>query len=396
MISIYREYFNQNFSTAKYTEFLALLTRNYPSLSAKLSETPVFIPPDLREQLIAAGEEIIKFICQPDFKMLTADAIPEEWYVPNENDHPHFMAFDFGICKDEDGRLVPRLIEMQGFPSLFAFQSQMSNCYKEAFELGKLADFSPYFRGMTEKQYFALLKEVIIGAHAPDEVAMMDIDPPNQKTAIDFLMTAEKLGLRVLSLTDIFKEGNQLFYLKNGCKIRLKRIYNRLIFDEVKDRQHLFNSGFDPRESIDIEWITHPNWFYRISKYTLPFLKNEFVPDTHFLNTLESVPADLENYVLKPLFSFAGKGVIINVSLQDIKSISDPQNWILQKKVSYEPVIKSPDGSLKAEIRLLYIWPDGAEPRLCINLVRLSRGEMIGVNYNSDRSWAGSTIGLMD
>jgi len=396
MIGPYRTYFNQHFTRAKYKNFLKLVNGDYPPLTIRLAETPVFIPQDLKDQLIAAGEEIIKFIERPDFKALTAAAIPPEWQVPDENDHPHFMAFDFGICKDKTGRLVPRLIEMQGFPSLYAFQAHLSASYINGYELDKMAALSPYFHGMNEQQYIDLLKKVIVGDHAPEEVALMDIDAPNQKTAIDFWITGKHLGISILSLTDIFKEGNQLFYHKEGKKIRLKRIYNRLIFDEISTRQNLFKSSFDPREQLDVEWITHPNWFYRISKFTMPFLKNKFVPDTYFLNTLESIPEDLENYVLKPLFSFSGKGVIIDIRRSDISQITDPQNWILQKKVNYEPVIRSPEGLVKTEIRLLYLWPDGERPQLCINLARLSKGKMIGVSYNTAAEWVGGTVGLMD
>lgn len=396
MISTYREYFNLNFSKLKYATFLHILRDDYHPLTVRFAETPVFIPADLKDQLIAAGEEILELIRQPDFKKLTEKAIPEEWMVPNENGHPHFLAVDFGICKDETGRLVPRLIEMQGFPSLYAFQPHMADCYKKAFELDEMAELTPFFNGISEDQYFSLLKKVIVGPYKPEEVALMDVDAPNQKTSIDFYITQKHLGIRVLSLTDIFKEGNQLFYKEEGRKIRLKRIYNRLIFDEVSSRQELFKLSFDPREPLDIEWITHPNWFYRISKFTLPFLKSEFVPETHFLNELEELPEDLENYVLKPLFSFAGKGVIIDIGPDDLENIPDPENWILQKKVVYEPVIKSPDGLVKTEIRLLYIWPDGEEPQLCMNLARLSRGKMIGVSYNTDADWVGGTVCLMD
>lgn len=396
MISAFRDYFNRHFTKDKYAEFLHELEKDYPAVSIRFAETPIFIPTAFKEKLITAGEEILKLIRQPDFKELTERAIPEKWAVPNENDHPHFLAFDFGVCKDENGELVPKLIEMQGFPSLFAFQAHLANTYKKVYELENAGELTPYFNGLDDQQYIELLKKVIIGPHDPQEVALMDIDAPNQKTAIDFFVTADYLGIPILSLTDIFQEGDQLFYKNEGEKIRLKRIYNRLIFDEVEDKMELFKLSFDPREPLDIEWITHPNWFYRISKFTLPFLKNEFVPETYFLNKLDKVPADLENYVLKPLFSFAGIGVIIDVTLADIEAIADPENWILQQKVNYEPVIRAPDGLVKAEIRLLYIWPDGEEPQLCINLARLSRGKMIGVRYNSDFDWVGGTVGLME
>ena len=396
MVSAYREYFNRGFSKEKYTEFLRALVDNYPPVSIRFAETPIFISEDFRDQLIAAGDEIIKFILQPDFKDLTASAIPPEWKVPNENQHPHFMALDFGVCKDDSGRLVPKLIEMQGFPSLYAFQVHMADTYKKIFELDNINNFTPYFHGMTQQEYIVLLKKVVLGPYAAEEVALMDVDAPNQKTAIDFYVTEKYLGIPVLSLTDIFQEGNQLFYENEGRKIRLKRIYNRLIFDEVSNKQELFTMSFDPRESLDIEWITHPNWFYRISKYTLPFLKSSFVPETFFLNKLPAIPADLENYVLKPLFSFAGHGVIIDVTIADIIAITNPEHWILQRKVIYEPVIKAPEGWVKAEIRLMYLWPDGEQPQLCINLARLSRGKMIGVRYNSEFDWVGGSVGLMD
>lgn len=394
MITSYREHFNKNFSTDRYKDFVAQVAKDYPPVSIRFAETPVFIPADLQRQLISAGEEIIKLIRQADFKELTESAIPKEWLVPNENDHPHFLAFDFGICKDQNGRIIPKLIEMQGFPSLFGLQSHLAETYKTVFGLDNT--LSPYFNGINEQQYYELLKKVIIGKHLPEEVAIMDVDAPNQKTAIDFFITQKHLGIPVLSLTDIYKEGNQLFYKKEGKSIRLKRIYNRLIFDEVSDKQHMFKQSFDPRAQLDIEWITHPNWFYRISKFTMPYLKNEFVPDTRFLDKLHHIPDDLENYVLKPLFSFAGTGVIIDVTRKDIDDIADPKNWILQKKVIYEPVIQSPEGLVKAEIRLLYIWPDGEEPQLCINMARMSKGKMIGVRYNSDLDWVGGTVGLME
>ena len=397
MIEQYRSQFNSRFSTAKYAEFLKVLEDGYAPLQIRLAETPVFIPEDFKNQLVAAGKEIIKLIKQPDFKTLTAEAIPAEWNVPNENSHPHFLAIDFAVCKDEKGRLVPRLIEMQGFPSLFAFQSHLSNTYKQVFELDQIAAFTPYFNGLREEEYISLLKKVIIGDYAPEEVALMDLDTPNQKTAIDFYLTQKHIGIPVLSVTDIFKEGNQLFYHHTeGKKVRLKRIYNRLIFDELNQQHNLSDLKFDLREELDIEWITHPNWFYRISKFTMPLLKNEYVPETYYLHKLDVVPADLENYVLKPLYSFAGKGVIIDVTKAAIEQIKDPQHWVLQRKVVYEPVIQSPEGLVKVEIRLLYIWPDGEEPQLCINLARMSRGKMIGVQHNSDCDWVGGTVGLME
>ncbi|MES2417342.1 MAG: hypothetical protein V4541_04090 [Bacteroidota bacterium] len=394
MIEKYRQDFNNNFTTELYNRFINKLGEGLPAITFRVAETPVFIPKALKEKLIAAGEEIIALIKQANFKQLTQKAIPKQWNVPNEGPHPHFLTFDYGLCKDNKGEITPMLIEMQGFPSLYGFQSHLAQEYKSVYQLDK--NLSPYFKGLTEASYFDLLKKVIVGQHAPHEVALMDIDAPNQKTAIDFFVTAKHLGIKILALADIKREGRQLFYEENGQRIYLKRIYNRLIFDEIGENESVFETSFDPRTDLDIEWVTHPNWFYRISKYTMPFLKSEFVPETHFLNTVETIPEDLENYVLKPLFSFAGMGVLIEVNKADILAIKDPENWILQKKVIYEPIIQAPDAGVKAEIRMMYLWPPGEEPQLCINLARLSRGKMIGVRYNKDFDWVGGTVGLME
>jgi len=394
MIQKYRQSFNANFTDKKYLDFVAALEEGYPEIPFRVAETPIFIPNELKEKLIAAGEEIISLIKQDNFKELSQNAIPKQWNVKNETGNPHFLTFDYGLCKDEHGEVIPMLIEMQGFPSLYGFQSHLAETFKETYELDD--QLTPYFNGLNDTSYFELLRKVIVGEHAPHEVALMDVDASNQKTAIDFFVTAKKLGIKILALDQITKEGKYLFYEEAGKKIRLKRIYNRLIFDELGDDTSIFEDSFDPRDELAIEWVTHPNWFYRISKYTMPFLKSKFVPETHFLNALTSIPSDLENYVLKPLFSFAGMGVIIDVTEADVTAIKDPENWILQQKVSYEPLIQAPDSGVKAEIRMMYLWPEGEEPQLCINLGRLSRGKMIGVRYNKDFDWVGGTVGLME
>ena len=394
MISKQRVAFNDGFSAEKYADLLSKVNEGLPEITFRIAESPIFIPAQLKQKLIAAGEEIIGLIKQPNFKALTQNAIPKDWNVPNENDHPHFLTFDFGLCKDEAGEISPMLIEMQGFPSLYGFQTHLANAHKEVYSLGD--HLSPFFNGLTESAYFDLLKEVIVGNFNPKEVVLMDIDAHNQKTIVDFIVTANKIGIKILALEEIKKDGKNLYYHENGEKILIKRIYNRLIFDEVADNTAVFENSFDPREELNVEWITHPNWFYRISKYTMPFLSGKFVPQTQFLNQVCPLPKDLENYVLKPLFSFAGMGVIIDVKESDITAIKDPENWILQKKVHYEPVIQAPNGGVKAEIRLMYLWPDNGEPQLCINLARFSKGKMIGVRYNEGFDWVGGTVGLME
>lgn len=392
MIPSYRKAFNGQFSTEKYQHFLKILQEDLKDdVAFRIAETPVFVDEDLKQKLVLAGDEILKTILGPGFKELTKRAIPEKWQVANETEHPHFIAFDFAICKDENGQIVPKLIELQGFPSLYGFQSFLGECYQEAYNLPDKR--SIYFSGLNKNSYLALLKRTIIGPYKPEEVVLMDVDALHQKTVVDFLITQKQLGIPIIPLEDLKQEGKNLYYLSNDQKIFIKRIYNRLIFDEIDADPNIFDKVVDIRQDLDVEWITHPNWFYRISKFTMPFLQSKFVPKTWFLNELPSIPKNLEDFVLKPLFSFAGQGVIIDVKEADIEAIADRENWILQEKVNYEPIVQAPDGGVKCEIRILYLWPEeDKQPTLAINLSRLSRGKMIGVRYNKDFDWVGGTV----
>lgn len=392
MIPSVRKVFNEQFSTEKYQHFLKILQEGLKDdIAFRVAETPVFVSEDLKQKLVLAGDEILKTILDPGFKELTKRAIPEKWQVANETEHPHFIAFDFAICKDETDQIVPKLIELQGFPSLYGFQSFLGECYQEAYNLPDKR--SIYFSGLNKNSYLALLKRTIIGPYKPEEVVLMDVDALHQKTVVDFLITQKQLGIPIIPLEDLKQEGKNLYYLSNDQKIFIKRIYNRLIFDEIDADPNIFDKVVDIRQDLDVEWITHPNWFYRISKFTMPFLQSKFVPKTWFLNELPSIPKNLEDFVLKPLFSFAGQGVIIDVKEADIEAIADRENWILQEKVNYEPIVQAPDGGVKCEIRILYLWPEeDKQPTLAINLSRLSRGKMIGVRYNKDFDWVGGTV----
>jgi hypothetical protein len=390
-----RKIFNGSFTEEKYQQVLAGLNAGLQTpIAFRVAESPIFLTDDFREKLVKAGEDIIEVIRRPDFKELTERSIPDNWRVANENDHPHFITLDFGVCSDEKGNIVPKLIELQGFPSLYGFQVKLGDTFREIFDISD--EWTIYFSGLNRESYIDLLKRTIVGGCQPDEVVLMDVNAHQQKTSVDFYVTSDFIGTPVVALEELEQEGSQLFYRINGEKKPIRRIYNRLIFDEIEGDPDIFDKVVDIRRPLDVEWITHPNWFYRVSKFTMPFLKSDFAPETRFLHEVKEIPADLENYVLKPLFSFAGQGVIIDVSKSDIEHITDPENWILQQKVNYEPVVQSPDGGVKAEIRLLYLWPDGDEkPTLAINLARLSRGKMIGVRYNQDFDWVGGTIAFM-
>ncbi|NCT95540.1 MAG: circularly permuted type 2 ATP-grasp protein [Chitinophagaceae bacterium] len=398
MVPGIRQSFNAQFSEAQYQAYLNDLNSKHPgAIEFRVAETPVFLDKVFREKVLAACESIVDVITQFNFNTLTAHAIPANVRVPNETGHSHFIAFDFGICTNEAGEMEPQLIEMQGFPTLFAYQAWMDMVARRHFAIP--AHYSTYFNGLDHNSYIGLLKEIIVGHHQPEEVVLLEILPHEQKTKIDFYCTADYTGISIVCLTELIQEGNRLYYTHpDGRKIRIKRIYNRIIFDDLQQQSAAIQEkGKLLLEELDVEWVPHPNWFYRISKYTLPFIRHPYVPETRFLNEIQQLPDDLENYVLKPLFSFAGQGVVIDVTPADIEAVTDPENWILQRKVTYADVIVTPDGPAKAEIRIFYFWKDGeARPIATNNLARLSKGKMIGVRYNQDKTWVGGSLAYFE
>lgn len=392
MIEKIRKEFNTTFKQESFEACMNDIENVYPrALDFKIAETPVFINKKLGDQMINTAKFVIDFIKSPDFITLTNSAIPEKEKVENENKHPHFIAIDFGICKNKEGELYPALIEMQGFPTLFGFQVFLPEILEKHFHIPD--GFSHYFNGLDKEAYLKEIGNVIVGSADPKEVVILEIKPHSQKTRIDFYCSETYLGIKTICLTEIIKEGKNLFYIRNGLKTQIKRIYNRVIFDELNALKEELGPIPDLTSHLDVEWIGHPNWFYRISKYTLPFLRHPFIPETFFLNEIKQIPRDLENYVLKPLFSFAGQGVIIDLKKYDLEQIENPSNWILQKKVTYSDCIETPDIPAKAEIRLMYTWKDGdVEPKLLTNLARVSKGKMIGTRYNKNKTWVGGTV----
>lgn len=396
MIREVRKQFNQQFTEEKYRSFLDDLNSKHPGhIVFRVAETPIFIPKDFTNKIIDACESIVDVIAADNFKDITARAIPAGEAVPNENAHSHFIVFDFGICENENGGLDPQLIEMQGFPSLFGFQIDYPDIIRKHFDIP--TNFDNYLGGYNKQSYVDLFKEIVIGNHNPENVVLLEIKPHEQKTRIDFYYTQDHLGINIVCLTELIREGKKLYYSKDGKKIEIKRIYNRVIFDELKHKIGSLGNVVDITQDLDVEWVPHPNWFYRISKYTLPLINHPYVPETFFLNEVKQLPHDLGNYVLKPLFSFAGQGVIIDLTKDDIEKVADPENWILQRKVKYSEIIQTPDVPAKAEIRIFYFWKDGWQRPVPVNnLARLSKGKMIGVRYNMDKTWVGGSVAFFE
>ncbi len=411
MIPELREKFNADFTDEKYSRFLQALES---SVGAKIEfrpcETPIFLPADLLGEMMQSAQEIIAQLSTTEYFKTSSRAIPANFNAPNEGARPDFIQVDFAVIKDKGGKLTPKLIELQGCASLYAFQFLLPQVYQQVFDLNKLEYL---FNSLTDRTYIDLFREVIVNGHSPEEVILMEIDPVHQKTRPDFIMTERLIGVPTVSVTDVIKRGNKLFYRRDRREVEIRRIYNRVIIDEFVSKN--IRAEFDFRDELDVEWVGHPNWYFRISKFSLPFLRHPSVPRSWFLDQLTEYPEDLENFVLKPLFSFAGSGVKVNITKSDLDSISIDRrgDFLLQEKVSYAPVIRTFDEPSKVEVRLMFIWPgnpgdpgdpgdpgnpgnpgnpgDMDKPLAVTTLTRLSKGAMMGVDFNKNKTWVGSS-----
>jgi hypothetical protein len=392
MIPALRQRYNAAFTEETYAAFLAELnTAVYWPVDFRVAESPLFYDEPTTRELILASAGIIRQLATPEFRRHAANAIPAGLTVPAETAFPHFLAVDFALCRDESGQVVPRLIELQGFPTVACWQALMCRAYKKYFPAIP-ADFSSYFGGLDEAGYLAAFRRAILGDCAPENVVLLEITPELQKTRIDFACTEVFIGVKPLCVTKVIKHGRKLFYHDGTREVPIHRIFNRVIFDELLRKKPVMQFSFF--DELDVQWAGHPNWYFRISKHTLPFLQSPYVPPCHFVSDLKALPADLENYVCKPLYSFAGLGVDIAPTREKIAAIANPAEWLLQRKVVYAPVMETPDGPAKAEVRLIYAGDGTGMPQLVNQLVRLTKGAMHGVDFNKGRTWVGASAGF--
>jgi hypothetical protein len=418
MIASIRQKFNANFTDKIYQNYLASLNAPFPgALDFSVAETPIFIGKDFTEKVLSTGDYVCKEIQSNSFKSITDLSLKNVPLFPNETALPQCIVMDFAIAMNDKNEIVPALIELQGFPSLFAYEVLQDECIRKTYTIPE--GYSPYLNGYTKEKYMLHLESILKGDTLIDtkknldtnnrnisdstkdtlkHTVLLEILPHQQKTRIDFYCTEKYFNIPIVCITEIFVEENHLFYERAGKKIKIDRIYNRIVLDELKNQtKEIQNKGALLESNLDIEWVTHPHHFFRISKFLLPFLKHAYIPKAQFVDQLTSIPTALDKYILKPLFSFAGQGVIIDISADDISNIKDPSAWILQEKVEYANCIETPTGPAKAELRLFYFWDESKQEYIAImNLARLSKGKMIGVNYNKTATWVGGSLAYFE
>lgn len=412
MIPELRERFNRSFTVQRYRTLLGLLEDSCGvEVHFRVSETPIFVPLPLLEQMAAAGAELaLDLIGSPDYLNEARKAIPSAYRVAGDEAHPHFLTADFALIRDASGNLVPRLVEIQAFPSVYGFQSVFAAGYREAFELD--SRLGTFLSGLNEDRYWSLLRRTILGRHDPQNVVLTEVDPIHQKTLPDFEVTAGKLGIPVVDISSLVAVGNKLHHRNAaGMLVPVDRIYNRAIADELIARN--IQLPFDLTQAWDVEWAGHPNWYFLISKFSIPWLAGHpVVPPAVFLNDfLEGRgQAELENagvplpatvhpdtayreLLLKPLFSFAGKGIQFDPTRAELEAIPAAirGEFLLQQRMNFVPTIDTPHGPTQAEIRILYLWPDDGALTPALSLVRLGRGKMMGVDHNRNQEWVGAS-----
>ena len=408
MIASIRQKFNADFTEQAHQNYLAALNKPFlGALDFSIAETPIFIDKDFTEKVLATGDYVSQVIQSDRFNSITEPSLKNIPHFPNETALPQCIVMDFAIATNEQNELVPALIELQGFPSLFAYEILQDECIRKTYTIPE--GYSPYLNSYTKEKYLAHLETILKGDILIDKdldslknshkhTVLLEILPHQQKTRIDFYCTENYFNIPIVCITDIFIEGNNLFYERAGEKIKIDRIYNRIVLDELKNQtKEIQDKGALLQNNLEVEWVTHPHHFFRISKFLLPFLNHPYIPKTQFVNQLTETPTALDTYILKPLFSFAGQGVIIDISADDISNIKEPSSWILQEKVEYANCIETPTGPAKAELRLYYFWDEDKKEYIAtMNLARLSKGKMIGVNYNKNATWVGGSLAYFE
>ncbi len=394
MVPALREEFNRDFTPEKYGRLLESLDKACGThVGFRVSETPCFVPKSLLDQMSQYGRELVsQLVDDPQYLRASDASVPPQHNVPNQSPRPMFVQVDFGLVRNASGELDPKLVELQAFPSLYGYQPLAAQQYIDTYELPR--GLGAYLSGYNHDSYWKLMRELIVAGHNAENVILLEIHPEEQKTLPDFLVTQREIGIAIVDILSLVKRGKKLFYRKEGREIEVCRIYNRCIADELE--RGGVTLPFDLRDELDVEWAGHPNWYFRISKFSIPHLKHSSVPKTWFLDEVSGLPKDNENYLLKPLYSFAGIGIKFAPTQNDIDAIPADQhhNYILQERVRFEPVIQTPHGLTQMEIRMMYVWPEGGELTCVLPLVRMGRGMMMGVDHNRNLEWVGGSAAL--
>jgi hypothetical protein len=393
MIAAHRHRFNAEYTDERYDAFIRAVEGAVGlHCPFTLSETPCFLPASLVDRLVVEAQAMLAQLFANRDYLHAADAVvPPALRLGSGEARPTCVQVDFGLVRGADV-WEGRLVELQAFPSLYGFQMLLAEVSRDHYNMPAL---TPYIGGLSHADYVEAVRRAIVGEHDPAEVVLAEIDPLHQKTLPDFVTTERFWGVRAVDLRELVREGRRLFVKKDGKLQPVSRIYNRVIPDELVRKGLSF--PFDVTEALDVEWVGGPDWYFRLSKFAIPWLEHPWVPRTFYLHEVPLPPGDRNHWLLKPLFSFAGGGIIFAPTDAQLDAIPADQkrNYILQERMSFEPVIDTPYGGTQVEIRIMMVR-DGDEYRALIPLLRMGRGKMMGVDHNKGLKWVGASAALID
>ncbi|MFC5861995.1 hypothetical protein ACFPT7_06800 [Acidicapsa dinghuensis] len=419
MIPEFRAAYNRAFRPEKYLRLLENLELEAGThIGFRVAETPIFLTREMLDEMANAGAELTqRLMSWPEYLTAARKAIPAGYDVAGDSAHPHFLTADFALVEGTDRKLEPKLVEIQAFPSVFGYQALLCHQYREVFGIDR--SFGTFLSGLDEDGFWELMGRAVLGKYAPENVVLAEVDPLHQKTLPDFLLTSKRLGIPVVDIATIEPAGRKLYYRDEAGRLTpIHRIYNRAIADEIIVRG--IELPFDLTSSWDVEWAGHPNWYFLVSKFSLPWLTatgkvtdaRRTIPPAAFVDDFLAGPGltrlaeagvplragddratVYESLLLKPLFSFAGKGIQFAPTRADLEAIPEAErkNYLVQQRMHFAPTIETPHGRTQAEIRILYIWPDEGNLTPALSLVRLGRGKMMGVDHNRDLEWVGAS-----
>ncbi|MEO7331677.1 MAG: hypothetical protein ABI193_24090, partial [Minicystis sp.] len=250
-----RRAFNAAYTPDFYSRYMERFERRVGSpIPFRVAETPFFIPLALRDRLERDANEIVAQISDPALIATMKKAIPPHLDVPGMDALPNCVQVDFAVSRNANGELEGKVVELQAFPSLYALmvlQSQvLTECLAEMPGLDR--KWSLYFSGLDQESFLERFRRAVLGGEDPENVVLIDLDPPHQKTYPDFLATKMYTGVDAVCPTTLIREGKRLFRKVNGKLVQVKRFYNRVVFDELEAKK--ITLPFAYTDELDVSW----------------------------------------------------------------------------------------------------------------------------------------------
>ena len=317
-----------------------------------VAETPCFFPASMLDEMSRIGIDLtLQLVNDPDYLARSLAAIPEAWRAADQNAHPHFLTADFGLVREHSGRLAPRLVEMQAFPSVFGFQWAVSEAYRSAFSLDPSLRY--LLGGLDESQFWKLLARTIVAGHDPETVVLIDVDPANQKTLPDFHITADRLGIRIVDIAAL-----EVLDPSRDSPTQLDRVSATAItaasfpfaastiapsstsssagkspsssttaspstLNGPAIPTGISTSASSPSPSSTIPPFRPPSSSTTGSESSAPASKSARGPKE---SPRDRLPADRDRLILKPLYSFAGQGILFAPTDDQLAAIPPAQH----------------------------------------------------------------------